>query len=60
MDALAQLEGTYPGPKTVLQGVFDLTDEMLPNEGGSLVVEIPLHRPKFVKTAGHLKLEIRA
>jgi hypothetical protein len=60
LDALAQLEGSYPGPKTVLQGVFDLTDEMLPEEGGSRIIEIPLHRPKFSKTAGSLKLEIRA
>jgi hypothetical protein len=33
---------------------------MLPEEGGSRIIEIPLHRPKFSKTAGSLKLEIRA
>ena len=60
IDALAQLEGSYPGPKTVLQGVFDLTDEMLPEEGKSLTIEIPLHRPKLSRCDGHLKLEIRA
>ena len=60
IDALAQLEGSYPGPKTAAQGVLDLTEEMLPEPGASTVVEIPLHRPKFAKTVGHLKLEIRA
>lgn len=60
IDALAQLEGTYPGPKTVLQGVLDLTEELIPQEGKSVVVEVPLHRPKYVKTAGSVKLEIRA
>lgn len=60
IDALAQLEGTYPGPKTVLQGVFDLTEDLLPPEGKYTLIEIPLHKPKFVKTAGSLTLEIRA
>ena len=60
IDALAQLEGTYPGPRTAAQGVLDLTEEMLPEPGGSTVVEVPLHRPRFTKTVGHLKLEIRA
>ena len=60
IDALAQLEGTYPGPKTVAQGVLDVTDEMLPEAGCATVVEVPLHRPKFQKTVGCVKLEIRA
>ena len=60
IDALAQLEGTYPGPKTVAQGVLDLTEGMMPAPGGSVTVEVPLHRPRFTKTVGHLKLEIRA
>ena len=60
LDALAQLEGTYPGPKTVAQGVLDVTDEMLPEAGKSVTVEVPLHRPKFAKTVGHVKLELRA
>ena len=59
LDALSQLEGTYPGPKTVLQGVFDLTESMVPEKGGSTVIEVALHRPKSAKSAGHLKLEIR-
>ena len=58
-DALAQLEGTYPGPKTVAQGVLDVTEEMLPAAGRAVTVEVPLHRPKFAKTIGHVKLEIR-
>ena len=60
IDALAQLEGTYPGPRTVAQGVLDVTEEMLPESGGFTVVEVPLHRPKFAKTVGHVKLELRA
>ena len=60
IDALAQLEGTYPGPKTVAQGVLDVTEDMLPGAGKSVTVEVPLHRPKFAKTIGHVKLELRA
>ena len=58
-DALSQLEGTYPGPKTVAQGVLDVTEGMLPTDGESVVVEVPLHRPKFTKKIGSVKLEIR-
>ena len=60
IDALAQLEGTYPGPRTVAQGVLDVTEEMLPEPGGFTVVEVPLHRPKFAKKVGSVKLEVRA
>ena len=60
IDALAQLEGTYPGPKTVAQGVLDVTEDMLPEAGKSVTVEVPLHRPKFAKTVGRVKLELRA
>ena len=60
IDALAQLEGTYPGPKTVAQGVLDVTEEMLPETGRAVTVEVPLHRPKFSKKVGFVKLELRA
>ena len=60
IDALAQMEGTYPGPKTVAQGVLDVTEEMLPEAGKAVTVDVPLHRPKFAKTIGHVKLELRA
>ena len=60
IDALSQLEGTYPGPRTVAQGVLDVTEEMLPEAGRSVMVEVPLHRPKFAKTVGRVKLELRA
>ena len=60
IDALAQMEGTYPGPKTVAQGVLDVTEAMLPAEGQVTVVEVPLHRPKFAKKIGNVKLELRA
>ena len=60
IDALAQEAGTYPGPKTVAQGVLDVTEDMLPEAGKSVSVEVPLHRPKFTKPVGHVKLELRA
>ena len=60
IDALSQLEGTYPGPKTVAQGVLDVTEAMLPAKGQVTVVEVPLHRPKFAKKVGSVKLELRA
>ena len=60
IDALAQIEGTYPGPKTVAQGVLDVTEDMLPEPGQVAFVEIPLHRPRFQKTVGSVRLEIRA
>ena len=60
IDALSQLEGTYPGPKTAAQGVLDVTEGMLPEAGKAVTVEVPLHRPKFTKTIGTVKLELRA
>ena len=60
LDALAQMEGTYPGPKTVAQGVLDVTEEILPEAGKAVTVEVPLHRPKFAKAIGRVKLELRA
>ena len=60
IDALAQMEGTYPGPKTVAQGVLDVTEAMLPEPGQSVFIDVPLHRPKFAKTVGSVRLEIRA
>ena len=60
IDALAQMEGTYPGPRTVAQGVLDVTEAMLPEPGKAVTVEVPLHRPKFAKTVGRVKLELRA
>ena len=58
LDALAQMEGTYPGPKTIAQGALDVTEDMLPEPGKSVTVEVPLHRPKFAKTIGCVKLEL--
>ena len=60
IDALAQLEGTYPGPRTVAQGVLDVTEEMLPEPGESVTVSVPLHRPKLSKVVGKVLLELRA
>ena len=33
---------------------------VLPEAGKAVAVEVPLHRPKFAKTIGHVKLELRA
>ena len=60
LDALAQMEGTYPGPRTVAQGVLDVPEDMLPEPGKAVTVEVPLHRPRFTKTVGCVKLELRA
>lgn len=58
-NALAQMEGTYPGPQTAVQGVFDLTSDIIPPPGKRVTVEVPLHRPGSAKTVGRLKLELR-
>lgn len=60
LDALSQLEGTYPGPKTVAQGVLDIDEAKLPPPGKSVMVAVPLHRPKASKIIGHVQLELRA
>ena len=59
-NALAQLEGAYPGPETAAQGVLDITEAVLPAPGKSVTVEVPLHRPKSSKIIGSLQLELRA
>lgn len=59
-NALAQLEGAYPGPQTAAQGVLDLTESILPQSGKSVTVEVPLHLPNSTKNVGSLKLELRA
>ncbi len=64
VDALATMAGTYPGPKTIAQGIVDITDDFLPSAGTDRVVEIPLTvvkpRLKKGKPAGSLTLLIRA
>jgi hypothetical protein len=59
LDALSQLEGTYPGPKTVLQGTFDLSQDLIPEEGYSKLIEVPLHKPRSTKKCAAIVLEIR-
>ncbi len=64
VDALATMAGTYPGPKTIAQGIIDLTDDFLPAPGTDRVIQIPLTvvkpRLKKGKPAGSLTLLIRA
>ncbi len=64
IDALATMAGTYPGPKTIAQGVIDLTDDFLPDPGTDRVIEVPLQvvkpRLKKGKPTGSLTLLIRA
>ena len=60
VEALAALEGTYPGPKTVLQGVFDITDELMPKVGEVKTIEVSLHRPGATKKCGSAAFELRS
>ena len=54
------VEVLLAGPKTAAQGILDVTEEMLPEPGRLVTVGVPLHRPRFEKTVGTVKLEFRA
>lgn len=57
LDAMAVLMGEKDAPQAIAQGVFDLTDELMPKEGTSREIEVPLFRPKFqTKPVGSLTL----
>jgi hypothetical protein len=59
IDALANLAGTYPGPKTDASGVFDVYGLHLPAAGGSNIITVPLRKSRRGKTVAKLVLEIR-
>ncbi len=63
VDALASMAGTYPGPKTIAQGVIDVTRDILSAPGTDHLVKVPLMvvkpRIKKGKPAGTLTLLIR-
>lgn len=57
VDALAAMVGEKDAPKAIAQGVVDLPE--LPEEGGELLVTIPLSRPKLLKgVIGELTLRV--
>ena len=59
IDALAAIVGEKDAPKTIAQGVLDLTEEMLPAEGETVRVTVPLARPVLNRALGTVTLEIR-
>ncbi len=63
VDALASMAGTYPGPKTIAQGVVDVTRDILAAPGADHLIEVPLvavkPRIRKGKPAGSLTLLIR-
>lgn len=58
LDALAVTAGSYPGPKTILQGVLDIP--VLPASGESVEMKVSLHAPDKTEELGELILELRA
>ena len=46
VDALAAMVGEKDAPKPIAQGVLDVP--VLPEEGGEMVVQVPLFRPKIL------------
>lgn len=58
VDALAAMVGEKDTPRAIAQGVVDLPS--LPEEGGEVMVSVPLRRPKLLKgTIGVLTLLVR-
>ena len=60
IDALAAMVGEKDAPKPIAQGVLDIP--ALPEEGGEMVVQVPLFRPKILTRhqVGALTLLLRA
>jgi len=56
LDALAQMVGEKDTPKAIAQGIVDFVH--LPQEGGSVLLEVPLRRPLTKKTIGTLTLQV--
>lgn len=56
-DALSTIVGTYPGPRTILEGVADVAE--LPGPGEEIVVEAPLRRPRGKGSCGVVKFLVR-
>ena len=60
IDAMAAMVGEGSAPKIIAQGLIDVTEEQLPEPGQSVLVTIPLYRPKLIKKQiGQLVLEVR-
>lgn len=58
LDALSQMIGEKDTPKSIAQGVVDVSS--LPAGGAEAVVDVPLVRPLTGKTIGSLTLLLRA
>lgn len=56
-DALSSIAGTYPGPRTILEGVADIAQ--LPGPGEEILVEAPLRRPRLKSACGSVKFLVR-
>lgn len=56
-DALSAIVGTYPGPRTILEGVCDIAE--LPEPGQEIVVEATLRRPRARTACGKVRFLVR-
>lgn len=56
-DALSSIVGTYPGPRTILEGVCDIAE--LPEPGQEIVIEAPLRRLRAKTSCGKISFLIR-
>ncbi len=57
LDAISAIVGSYPGPKSIAQGVIDVNK--LPAVGKEYIIDIPLHKPDSEKIVGTLKVLLR-
>ena len=58
LDALSQMVGEKDAPKSIAQGVVDITE--LPDVGEEMRITIPLKLPELGKDAGSLQLILHA
>ena len=58
LDALSQMVGEKDAPKSIVQGVVDITE--LPDAGEEMCITIPLKLPDLGNDAGRLHLILRA
>ena len=56
-DALSSIVGTYPGPRTILEGVCDIPQ--LPGPGEEITVEAAVRRPRVKGRCGSVKFLVR-
>ena len=56
-DALSSIVGSYPGPRTILEGVCDIP--RLPEPGEEILVEAPVRRPRGSAACGKVTFLVR-